>query len=145
MGMLMGGSKSRRTTDIIYKSKSNKILAVGGIMGFIYGLSRRAASNNIILTGRLRTGTVTIFQYGAGQAGVMRTLGKYMLGSGSMFGYVHLHYSRTKSSLTVGAPRLFMGIGSIIRTDSPAMASSVWARSQYPALVHQRQYPPSRR
>ena len=33
-------------------------------------------------------GTVTIFQYGAGQAGVMRTLGKYMLGSGSMFGSV---------------------------------------------------------
>ncbi|OAP58108.1 hypothetical protein AYL99_07198 [Fonsecaea erecta] len=90
MGMLMGGSQS-----------SNDI-AVGGIMGFIYG-------------------TVTIFQYGAGQAGVMRTLGKYMLGSGSMFG-------------------LFMGIGSIIRTDSPQMASSVWARSQYPPLVHPRRH-----
>lgn len=33
-------------------------------------------------------GTVTIFQYGAGPNGVMRTLGKYMLGSGGMFGYV---------------------------------------------------------
>ncbi|RMZ88169.1 hypothetical protein DV736_g4603, partial [Chaetothyriales sp. CBS 134916] len=53
---------------------------VGSIMGFIYG-------------------TVTIFQYGAGQAGVMRTLGKYMLASGGMFG-------------------LFMGVGSIIRSDS---------------------------
>ncbi|EXJ63703.1 hypothetical protein A1O7_00038 [Cladophialophora yegresii CBS 114405] len=70
---------------------------VGGIMGFIYG-------------------TVTIFQYGAGQAGVMRTLGK-----------------------------LFMGIGSIIRTDSPAMASSIWARSQYPPLVHPRQLSAGRR
>jgi hypothetical protein len=33
-------------------------------------------------------GSVTIFQYGAGPNGVMRTLGKYMLGSGGMFGYV---------------------------------------------------------
>jgi Reactive mitochondrial oxygen species modulator 1 len=33
-------------------------------------------------------GTVTIFQYGAGQLGVMRTLGKYMVASGGMFGYV---------------------------------------------------------
>ncbi|KIW16365.1 hypothetical protein PV08_06416 [Exophiala spinifera] len=39
---------------------------VGGIMGFIYG-------------------TVTIFQYGAGHAGVMRTLGKYIVGSGATF------------------------------------------------------------
>ncbi|KAJ4613059.1 subunit of TIM23 translocase complex, variant 3 [Exophiala dermatitidis] len=73
---------------------------VGGIMGFIYG-------------------TVTIFQYGAGQAGVMRTLGKYMVGSGATFS-------------------VFMGIGSLIRTDSPQMASSVWARSHYPPLVHPR-------
>jgi hypothetical protein len=33
------------------------------------------------------TGTVTIFNYGAGPNGVMRTLGKYMLGSGATFGY----------------------------------------------------------
>lgn len=32
------------------------------------------------------SGTVTIFQYGAGPNGVMRTLGKYMLGSGATFG-----------------------------------------------------------
>lgn len=32
-------------------------------------------------------GTVTIFQYGAGPNGVMRTLGKYMVGSGATFGY----------------------------------------------------------
>ena len=32
-------------------------------------------------------GTVSIFQYGAGPNGVMRTLGKFMLGSGAMFGY----------------------------------------------------------
>lgn len=32
-------------------------------------------------------GTVTIFQYGAGTAGVFRTLGKYMGASGGMFAY----------------------------------------------------------
>ena len=35
----------------------------------------------------IEAGTVTIFQYGAGQAGVMRTLGRYMLMSGGTFGY----------------------------------------------------------
>ncbi len=38
-------------------------------------------------------GTVTIFQYGAGTAGVFRTLGKYMGASGGMFAYdklIHL-------------------------------------------------------
>lgn len=32
-------------------------------------------------------GAVSIFQYGAGPNGVMRTLGKFMLGSGATFGY----------------------------------------------------------
>lgn len=32
-----------------------------------------------------QAGTVTIFQYGAGTAGVFRTLGKYMGASGGMF------------------------------------------------------------
>ncbi|KIY00114.1 uncharacterized protein Z520_03799 [Fonsecaea multimorphosa CBS 102226] len=59
-------SAQRRGPTWIDKMKMGMLMGgtVGGIMGFIYG-------------------TVTIFQYGAGQAGVMRTLGKYMLGSGS--------------------------------------------------------------
>ena len=61
--------------------------AVGSIMGFIYGerdfLPCPASG---MLTAGL--GTVTIFQYGAGTAGVARTLGKYMMGSGSLFASV---------------------------------------------------------
>ena len=48
----------------------------------------------MVLNARLRShqdftngnaGVVTIFQYGAGSAGVMRMLGKYMVGSGATF------------------------------------------------------------
>ncbi|KPI44007.1 Protein MGR2 [Cyphellophora attinorum] len=82
---------------------------VGGIMGFIYG-------------------TVTIFQYGAGQAGVMRTLGKFMVGSGAMFG-------------------LFMGIGSIIRNESAPVAfpmrSEILARTHMRPIIHPRRPPQS--
>jgi Reactive mitochondrial oxygen species modulator 1 len=45
-------------------------------------------------------GAVTIFQYGAGQAGVMRTLGKYMVASGGMFGYVLLIQQRRSLTWT---------------------------------------------
>ncbi|RMJ27408.1 hypothetical protein PHISP_01724 [Aspergillus sp. HF37] len=74
---------------------------VGGIMGFILG-------------------GVTIFQYGAGPNGVMRTLGKYMLGSGGMFG-------------------LFMSIGSVIRTEGPH--NDAWLRARGPPMMLPRQHP----
>ena len=93
-------------------------------------------------------GTVTIFQYGGGQAGVMRTLGKYMLGSGSMFGYAtHISLNSTLDSLSLTDCRLFMGIGSIIRNDSPDMAlmmpmrSEILARTQHRPFVHSRRPP----
>jgi hypothetical protein len=53
-------------------------------MGFIYGSVYPTAQWFSPLIYFL--GTVTIFQYGAGQAGVVRTLGKYMIASGGMFG-----------------------------------------------------------
>ncbi|KKK22618.1 hypothetical protein P175DRAFT_0498264 [Aspergillus ochraceoroseus IBT 24754] len=74
---------------------------VGGIMGFIIG-------------------TVTIFQYGAGPNGVMRTLGKYMLGSGATFG-------------------LFMSIGSVIRSEGPH--NDAWLRARGPPMMLPRQHP----
>ncbi|KIV88199.1 hypothetical protein PV10_09117 [Exophiala mesophila] len=98
----MPPSAQRRGPSWVDKLKMGMLMGgtVGGIMGLIYG-------------------TVTVFQYGGGQAGVMRTLGKYMVGSGATFS-------------------VFMGIGSLIRTDCPQTASSVWARSRYPPLIHPR-------
>lgn len=58
-------------------------------MGFIIGwlLSYTVSPSRLANDS---SGTVTIFQYGAGPNGVMRTLGKYMLGSGATFGYVYI-------------------------------------------------------
>lgn len=65
-------------------------------MGFIYGMHCLVG---MLCKADRATGTVTIFQYGAGQAGVMRTLGKYMVASGGMFGY-EVSLWRTTTKLT---------------------------------------------
>ncbi|PGH09874.1 hypothetical protein AJ79_05601 [Helicocarpus griseus UAMH5409] len=78
--------------------------SVGLIMGFIMG-------------------TVSIFQYGAGPNGVMRTLGKFMVGSGATFGF-------------------FMSIGSVIRTEGPVGSYEAWARARGPPMMIPRQYHP---
>ncbi|EAU32321.1 predicted protein [Aspergillus terreus NIH2624] len=100
MGALMGSSKSP-VACLVLAMADQFSLAVGGIMGFIIG-------------------TVTIFQYGAGPNGVMRTLGKYMLGSGATFG-------------------LFMSIGSVIRTEGPH--NDAWLRARGPPMMLPRQSP----
>lgn len=61
-------------------------LAVGMIMGFIGGMQLSREITRIHSDFCL-AGAVSIFQYGAGPNGVMRTLGKFMLGSGATFGY----------------------------------------------------------
>ncbi|OJD12124.1 hypothetical protein AJ78_07228 [Emergomyces pasteurianus Ep9510] len=78
--------------------------SVGLIMGFIMG-------------------TVAIFQYGAGPNGVMRTLGKYMVGSGATFGF-------------------FMSIGSVIRTEGHPNSYQAWARARGAPIMIPRQYQP---
>lgn len=70
-------------------------------MGFILGKSCELTLPRPVLMES--TGTVTIFQYGAGPNGVMRTLGKFMLGSGGMFGYVHLDIAgKVANALLIG-------------------------------------------
>ncbi|RXG45404.1 hypothetical protein VDGE_02702 [Verticillium dahliae] len=70
---------------------------VGTIMGFIFG-------------------TVSIFRYGAGPNGIMRTLGQYMLGSGSTFGF-------------------FMSIGSVIRSDTSPIVEQAYRQAQRRAFI----------
>jgi Reactive mitochondrial oxygen species modulator 1 len=60
---------------------------VGVIIGFIFGTNPKAIPQHTIA--RLTAaGGVNIMRYGAGSNGVMRTLGQYMLASGSTFGFV---------------------------------------------------------
>ncbi|KHO01291.1 mitochondrial genome maintenance protein Mgr2 [Metarhizium album ARSEF 1941] len=71
---------------------------VGTIMGFIFG-------------------TVNIFRYGAGTQGIMRTLGQYMLVSGTTFGF-------------------FMSIGSVIRSDADPKMHELYMRAQRRPIVN---------
>ncbi|PGH13452.1 hypothetical protein AJ80_06321 [Polytolypa hystricis UAMH7299] len=68
-------------------------------------------------------GTVSIMQYGAGPNGVMRTLGKFMLGSGATFGF-------------------FMSIGSVIRTEGTPNSYHAWSRTRGQPFIMPRQYHP---
>jgi len=96
-----------------------------------------------------KAGTVSIFQYGAGPNGVMRTLGKYMLGSGATFGYVcrlsafpsHTPYASCllDFSLIPASISFFMSIGSVIRTEGPY--HEAWLRARGPPMMLPREYP----
>ncbi|KAI1803424.1 reactive mitochondrial oxygen species modulator 1-domain-containing protein [Daldinia bambusicola] len=87
-------SRGQHAPSTVDKLKMGAMMGgtVGVIIGFIFG-------------------TVNIFRYGAGQNGIMRTLGQYMLGSGATFGF-------------------FMSIGSVIRTDASPIAVEAFARAQ---------------
>ncbi|KAF1344824.1 reactive mitochondrial oxygen species modulator 1-domain-containing protein [Delphinella strobiligena] len=65
--------------------------SVGLIIGFIFG-----ATN--------------IMRFGAGPNGPLRTLGQYMIGSATTFGF-------------------FMGIGTTIRSEGSPMATEAWAKA----------------
>lgn len=63
-------------------------------MGFIFGACGKPnlvpstlRFESLILAARA-LGTYSIFRYGAGPNGIMRTLGQYMAGSGATFGSV---------------------------------------------------------
>ncbi|KAK3186777.1 subunit of TIM23 translocase complex [Lecanicillium sp. MT-2017a] len=70
---------------------------VGVILGFMYG-------------------TLSIFRYGAGTQGIMRTLGQYMGASGATFGF-------------------FMSIGSVIRSDADPKFHEMFKRAQRRPIV----------
>jgi len=74
---------------------------VGLIIGFIFG-------------------SVTILRSGAGPNGVMRTLGQYMLGSGTTFA-------------------CFMSIGSVIRTDPSPTVTEAYLKSRRNPFIMPRQ------
>lgn len=71
--------------------------SVGLVMGFIFG-------------------GYSIVRYGAGQNGMMRTLGQYMLGSAATFGF-------------------FMSIGSAIRADGSPMTMETYMRAQRTPVI----------
>lgn len=65
------------------------ISAVGAIIGFIFGRKKNSSLARSTSEGAHRdvtSGFTNIVRFGAGQNGVMRTLGQYMLGSGVTFG-----------------------------------------------------------
>ncbi|EFZ03979.1 hypothetical protein MHUMG1_08474 [Metarhizium humberi] len=91
---------------------------VGTIMGFIFGTNTEQQPDSMVCSAsNSMTGTVNIFRYGAGTQGIMRTLGQYMLVSGTTFGF-------------------FMSIGSVIRSDADPKLHELYMRAQRRPIVN---------
>jgi hypothetical protein len=95
-------------------------------------------------------GTVSIFRYGAGSQGIMRTLGQYMGASGATFGYVRggrLHGDRslcftlffgenaTMKTDQASLNRFFMSIGSVIRSDTDEKWQELYMRARHRPIM----------
>lgn len=86
-------------------------------------------------------GTVNIFRYGAGANGIMRTLGQYMLGSGTTFGLANPPrklVAGRRAPLAVANGEFgsfFMGIGSVIRSDASPIVNEAYRRAHRRAFI----------
>lgn len=87
MGAMMGSSMATSDSIQSYFLANPPSTSCRWYHGFHYRLVAIHGSPYGVSNTHGNIGTVTIFQYGAGPNGVMRTLGKFMLGSGATFGY----------------------------------------------------------
>ena len=94
-------------------------------------------------------GGFNIMRFGAGPNGPMRTLGQYMLVSGSTFGYVLTHppnfMKKTAAQdiaiLILFGCRFFMSIGSVIRTEAHSpYITEAYARARRQPMILPRRY-----
>ncbi|KAL7910258.1 mitochondrial genome maintenance protein Mgr2 [Trichoderma velutinum] len=108
MGAMMGGCKGFENSFVSDRVYTDDFLAVGVIMGFIFG-------------------TVNIFRYGAGSQGIMRTLGQYMGASGATFGFFMGVGSVIRSDADPKLQELYMRAQ---RRPIVLRANSAWRRDE---------------
>ena len=118
------------------------LLAVGLIMGFIFGMPLPYTPRELRGAKEV-TGGFNILRYGAGPQGPMRSLGQYMFGSAATFGSVLLSTlsPRDPCDFLTAKNSFFMSIGSVIRTEANSpLANPAFARAQRKPIIMPRQY-----